>query len=77
MHDLNILHQDLHIANVLVNEESGIFVPYIADFGLSKSFEEVGEELTKWEQTPDFITRLKWTQKSMLILRIIILSRLV
>ena len=77
MHDLNILHQDLHMANVLVNEESGIFVPYIADFGLSKSFEEAGEELTKWEQIPDFITRLKWTQKSMLILRIIILSGLV
>ena len=77
MHDLNILHQDLHIANVLVNEESGIFVPYIADFGLSKSFEEHGEEATKWEQTPDFINNLKWIQKSLLIERIIILSGLV
>jgi len=77
MHDLNILHQDLHMANVLVNEESGIFVPYIADFGLSKSFEEHGEEATKWEQTPEFINQLKWTQKSLLIERIIILSGLV
>tara|TARA_B110000211_G_scaffold232417_1_gene296096 strand:+ start:659 stop:1753 length:1095 start_codon:yes stop_codon:yes gene_type:complete len=76
MHNMHIVHGDLHMGNVLVNEENGIFVPYLADFGLSKSFIEAGFERSSWESDPEWIGDLVWNNHTQLILRIIILSGL-
>ena len=43
---LNILHNDLHLGNILIIKENGEYIPLIHDFGKSKFFDQKNSENT-------------------------------
>ena len=76
MHNLNIMHQDLHAGNVFVHIKNNIPIPFLGDFGLSATFDEAVRSMADGETNLWWVTNFSSDMTKVIVQTMIIMGLL-
>ena len=74
MHNLNIMHQDLHAGNVFVHIKNNIPIPFLGDFGMSDTFGDAIRHAADGETNLWWVTNFSSDTNKVIIQTMIIMG---
>jgi len=74
MHNLNIMHQDLHAGNIFVHIKNNIPIPFLGDFGISETFDEAARRMADGETNLWWVTNFSSDTTKVIVKTMIIMG---